>query len=92
MSPDRRLSQSIESKRLFAVSKSASLYRQTFLALALRGLLVFHFSEHCIPLWSDVPSGGITQHDDNNEISETRAKSMRDVLPWELVWVSSWTT
>ena len=79
MSPDSRLSQSIESKRLFAVSKSASLYRHTFLALALSGLLVFHLKEHCIPLWSDVPKGGITLHDDKREVSDTRAKSIRGV-------------
>ena len=81
MSPESLLSQSIESKRLFAVSKSARLYRQTFLALALSGLLAFHFNEHCIPLWSDVARGGITQHDDNSEVLETRARSMSDVLP-----------
>ena len=81
MSPDRRFSQSTEFNRLLAALKSASLYCQTFLALVLIGLLVFHFSEHCIPLWSDVPRGGITQHDDKDEFSETRAKSMRDVLP-----------
>ena len=75
------MSQSVWSRRMFAESKSASLYRQTFLALVLIELFDFHLREQCIPLWSDVPNGGITSHDDNGEVTETSARCIRDVLP-----------
>ena len=44
-------------------------------------------SEEVVTNKSDVPKGGMTQH----ERSDTRAKSMRDLFLWGLVWVSSWT-
>ena len=65
MSPDSRLSQSIESKP------------PHFPCISFEWI-VFHLKEHCIPLWSDVPKGGITLHDDK-EVSDTRAKSMGGV-------------
>ena len=67
------------------------MYCQTFLVPILTGLFAFHLIEHCMPLLSDVPKGGMTQHNDNNERSDTRAKSTRDLFLWGLVWVSSWT-
>jgi len=51
-----------------------------------------HFSWRRRPLWSEVPSGGMVEHVPSCDVSDNRAKSMREGSPLGLLWVGVWTT
>ena len=89
----RKNDQSVLTNNRFALSKSAWAYLQMVRLLVFTGhVLRDHFKVTLIPLWSELPSGGITLQLTNWDGTDISTRSIRVELPELLKWVGLGTT
>ena len=85
--------QSFSMINVLALSKSAWEYLRTFRFRVLTGDgFRNRFNMKWIPLWSELPNGGITLQDTSWEGAERGTRSIRVELPEGLIWVGWGTT
>jgi len=90
---ERRESQFVAWMRSHAFVKSALLYIQICRGLEpITSVGVFHLMARDTPRWSEDNSGGIVVLLCRQDGSDCRTRSMRDLLPFGLIWVKEGTT